>query len=420
MKSGKIIFDKDVKVIGESAFEGLSSLTSITIPKSVQTIEDNAFKNCENLNRIEYKGSYVDWLNIIKSATSFDNINTNIVECEDGENYITLPNYFYIESRENSNNINLGSGTWLYTKRSQVEYSIDKMNWSPLNITSYTLNKGDKMYFRCIEGNIEKNSNTQRNPLLNTSKTFNVGGDISTVFYGEENVQSINNEYAMYFLFYNTKVVDVSKLLLPATILADYCYSHMFPNCRSLTETPELPATTLAYSCYSGMFANCTSLSTAPKLPAMTLAKNCYQNMFDNCTSLSTVPELPATTLAEQCYSYMFSDCSSLTTALELPATKLAEQCYSYMFSGCSSLTTVPELPATTLADHCYKCMFAGCTNLNYIKCLAIDMSATDCTWYWVNGVSDTGAFIKHPDSTWTTGVNGIPNRWNVVNIEAS
>ena len=119
MKSGKIIFDKDVKVIGESAFEGLSSLTSITIPKSVQTIEDNAFKNCENLNRIEYKGSYVDWLNIIKSNTSFDNINTNIVECEDREIHITLPNYFYIESRENSNNVDLGSGTWLWKKHSQ-------------------------------------------------------------------------------------------------------------------------------------------------------------------------------------------------------------------------------------------------------------------------------------------------------------
>ena len=34
----------------------------------------------------------------------------------------------------------------------------------------------------------------------------------------------------------------------------------MFQNCTSLTQAPELPATTLANSCYSYMFQNCTSL----------------------------------------------------------------------------------------------------------------------------------------------------------------
>ena len=86
------------------------------------------------------------------------------------------------------------------------------------------------------------------------------------------------------------------------------------------------------------------------------------------------------------------------------------------MFQGCTSLTTAPELPATTLKNYCYECMFYVCTKLNYIKCLATDISATDCTKNWVYGVASTGTFAKASSMTsWTTGVNGIPTGWTVI-----
>jgi len=204
---------------------------------------------------------------------------------------------------------------------------------------------------------------------------------------------------------------------LPATTLAEYCYSCMFDQCASLTSAPELPATTLAESCYNYMFSNCASLITAPpKLPATTLANECYSGMFEGCTSLIIAPELPATTLANECYSDMFFNCTSLTTPPELPATTLAYSCYRYMFQNCTSLTTAPELPATTLALYCYYQMFQDCTSLNYIKCLATDISASDCTYNWVNSVASSGTFVKDPNmSSWTTGESGIPNGWSVV-----
>jgi hypothetical protein len=87
------------------------------------------------------------------------------------------------------------------------------------------------------------------------------------------------------------------------------------------------------------------------------------------------------------------------------------------MFDSCTSLTTAPELPATELTTECYVYMFYECNNLNYIKCLATDISATECTYSWVNNVSSTGTFIKHPDmNNWTTGVNGIPDGWVIEN----
>ena len=113
----------------------------------------------------------------------------------------------------------------------------------------------------------------------------------------------------------------------------------------------------------------------------------------------------------------MFEGCKSLKTAPELPATTLANWCYSSMFRNCTSLTTAPELSATTLASGCYRYMFQHCTNLSYIKCLATDISAPRCTLNWVSGVASSGTFVKNASmNDWTTGVNGIPTGWTVVN----
>lgn len=123
---------------------------------------------------------------------------------------------------------------------------------------------------------------------------------------------------------------------------------------------------------------------------------------------------LPATTMTDYCYMGLFQSCTSLTNAPSLPATTMADACYADMFLGCTSLATAPELPATTLVDNCYYSMFYECSNLNYIKCLAKDISAYDCTTGWVYGVADSGTFVAHPSADWTRGNNGIPTNWNV------
>ena len=171
------------------------------------------------------------------------------------------------------------------------------------------------------------------------------------------------------FIFGSFSLADISELVLPATGLTDYCYVGLFS--RS-----------------SWNYAD--TFTTAPALPATTLADYCYETMFLNCSSLITTPALPATTLAINCY------CD--------------------MFCGCSSLTTAPELPATTLAGGCYYEMFRYCSSLNSIACLATDISAEECTSYWVDGVSSTGTFTKAASmSSWTTGESGIPDGWTVV-----
>lgn len=179
------------------------------------------------------------------------------------------------------------------------------------------------------------------------------------------------------------------------TLVADYTFEGFFAGCSAILNARELllPATILSFSCYAHMFQYCHSLIGAPELPATVLSDGCYVGMFYYCDSLINAPsKLPALSISQKQY------------------------CYAEMFEGCTSITTAPELPATTLAKDSYLRMFKGCTNLRYIKCLATDISADKCTEDWVINIPSGGTFVKNPNmSGWSTGRNGIPNGWTVV-----
>ena len=340
----------------------------------------------------------------------------------------------------------VSDGTWIYpNSKEKIEYSINNGKWIRIYAKKLSVLSGDTIRVRGT-------NNVYDNNTFGGTAYFNLSGNIMALIGGVnyENLKELNYNRAFQQIFANSNVVEASELLLPATelsqdcyrgmfsgctsltaaptlpattlagsstMLADSCYCSMFQGCTSLTQAPELPATTLAPSCYLSMFQGCTSLITAPSLPATNLARSCYNSMFQDCTSLTTAPELPATTLADYCYYGMFAGCSSLVTAPALPAITLASYCYREMFRGCTSLTSAPELPATTLVSYCYAYMFYNCTSLNYIKCLATDISATNCTNGWVSGVAPTGTFVKNPNMTeWTTGASGIPEGWTVIN----
>lgn len=155
-------------------------------------------------------------------------------------------------------------------------------------------------------------------------------------------------------------------------------------------------------------------------LPATTLANGCYGSMFWNCTNLAYPPELPATTLADSCYSSMFSGCRGLNYCPMLPATTLAPYCYNNMFNDCRNIVYSPELLADTLTDYCYNQMFYGCRNLSNVTCTATNLPIyeSNATTNWLNGVASSGTFTKDVNATfWTSGSNGIPQNWTIVNV---
>ena len=354
-----------------------------------------------------------------------------------------------------------------------IEYSKDMgATWSSITSTQegvqIPVEAGDRVQFR--GNNSYYGPYSQGGRFGGSTAIFNVYGNIMSLISAEdfESLSGLTESYGFLGLFGGaTGLVSAKNLILPAMVLSFDCYGMMFYGCTSLIETPELPATTLANRCYESMFERCTSLTAPPELPATTLTEGCYKgmfqfcyslteapelpattlvpsgytNMFQLCSGLTTAPELPATTLASYCYEGMFSGCTSLTEAPVLPVTNLsgANSCYRWMFAGCTSLTTAPELPATVLDVSCYTGMFAGCTgltaspilpapaianssyngmfrdcrNLSTITCL---LTAGTSIYNWVKNVAATGTFYKNPSATnWTTGINGIPDGWTVV-----
>ena len=57
--------------IGDGAFYGCSSLTSIEIPAGVTSIGSNAFDGCSNLEVIYYHGTEEEW-NAIGKGSDWD------------------------------------------------------------------------------------------------------------------------------------------------------------------------------------------------------------------------------------------------------------------------------------------------------------------------------------------------------------
>lgn len=297
--------------------------------------------------------------NAFKDSDSYVTPNVVLVNGKVDYNPVIYP--LYIEARESLN----------VSFSNSYEYSKDNVTWtSAVASSSISANAGEKVYFRA--SGLEPTTSNGIGSFNITNGKCNVGGNIMSMAYGAnfDGQTIIKNNYQFYKLFNEcTNIVDASKLLLPATSLAPYCYQSMFAGCTSLTSAPALPATTLVDYCYSSMFNNCTSLVNAPALPATTLEYNCY----------------------------------------------------NYMFYGCTSLVTAPALPATTLASNCYNNMFNGCSNLNYIKAMFTTTPSTSYTRYWVKGVSASGTFVKNSAATWadTFGANAIPSGWTVETANA-
>ena len=365
------------------------------------------------LNHINTYQSEADYKN--DKSKDFPNVsyiveNDNVLFVKEKTDYSN--DYLTFEAIED------GTFTFTGTNSNSLSYSLDDgETWTALasGTASPTVTAGNKIMWKGTCTPSDTGSG-----IFSATANFNVQGNIMSLLFGDDFTNQTNltgKDYAFYELFkQNTNIKSAKNLILPATTLASNCYNGMFRGCTSLVTAPTLPAITLASNCYGSMFWGCESLETAPTLPATELASSCYYGMFLGCTSLTTAPELPATTLANNCYQFMFYACTNLVNAPVLPATTLADSCYLGMFQDCRNLVTAPVLPATKLADSCYYQMFYRCTNLNYIKCLATNISASNCLSNWVNGVASSGTFVKNASMTsWTTGTSGIPNGWDVV-----
>lgn len=129
--------------------------------------------------------------------------------------------------------------------------------------------------------------------------------------------------------------------------------------------------------------------------------------------------ELPTSATSSYNFDSLFWKNTGITDASNIIMPQnTRNSCYNRMFEDCSNLEKAPTLPASQLEPYAYKYMFTNCGKLSHVKCLAITISAKDCTANWLSSVANTGTFVKHPDATWPSGASGIPNGWTVENAE--
>ena len=141
---------------------------------------------------------------------------------------------------------------------SSFKYAHNDGDWiQSNNAISLNVNTNDTVKIACV-------TDSYNSPFNCTCK-FNVHGNVMSLLYGDDfigqtNLEGKNNCFDSLFMN-NTNLLSAENLVLPATTLANYCYSHMFLGCTSLTTAPELPATTLADQCYNYMFNGCSKLN---------------------------------------------------------------------------------------------------------------------------------------------------------------
>ena len=283
---------KPVTSIGQFAFDGCTSLTSVTIPDSVTTIGNSAFNNCAKLTSITIG------INVYSIGTSAFSNCTSLTS-------ITIPASVYsiisfVEGCTNLTAINVADGNSRYSSLDGVLYNKDK--------TTLVLYPPGKTGDFTIPESVTNIANL----------AFAECSGLTSVTIGN-NVTSIGTG-----AFYNSSLTNVS-IGSGVTIIEGSTFAY----CTSLTSVTIPDSVT---SIGNQAFHQCTSLTSITIPNSVTTIEG---STFDYCTSLAsvTIPD-NVTSIG---YS-AFNQCTSLTN-ITIPNSVTTIE--NYAFLGCKNLVSV-------------------------------------------------------------------------------
>ena len=409
---GKIVFDNDVQTIPSSAFKNCNSITTITLPESVTLIGEYAFYGCSSLTSVYYKGELSDWCNIdFYSGTSnplyngaklYIN-NTEVTEVTIPSDISKIKNYaFYGCSSLTSITIpDSVTSIGRYAFEGCTGELIVNCNIPSASSSSYGAFYNSKFTKVTIGDSVTSigdyafyNCNSLTSVIIPKSVT-SIGNSAFNGCTGELivncNIPSASS--SSYGAFYNSKFTKVT-IGDSVTSIGDYT----FYNCSSLAciTIPE-SVTSIGRSAFDGctgeLIVNCNIPSASDydegafyssKFTKVTIGDSITSigdYAFYNCSSLTsiTIPE-SVTTFGERafdgCTGELIVNCnipsasenkhgafySSKFTKVTIGdnVTSIGD----YAFYGCSSLTsiTIPD-SVTKIGDSA----FYGCSNLTSI-----------------------------------------------------
>ena len=233
-----------------------------------------------------------------------------------------------------------------------IEYSTDKVNWTTWSNTRSSVNAASdgvnyNLYLRGNNNTIITGSNANYSQAkavwyisVSGSGRVNAYGDMTCLLDWQKvkNGETVTpGTSAFRYMFYgDTKLRDVSNLIMPTTLSNRCCYGMFWSS--KIINTPKLPALTVPLYAYAVMFASCANLYTFQGIDATTVADHgCYQ-MFSNCSTLTVIEKglLITSFTGEYALSYMFINCTSIATLFKLNCLTLTNWSYENMYRGCS------------------------------------------------------------------------------------
>ena len=320
--------------MGDSAFRGCGSLTSITIPENIKSIGDSAFYNCAALTEINYNAINANDLSeenyvFYNAGQNGEGITVNI-----GVNATRLPNYifYYYNNSTNSPKIT----TVNFAEGSVCEKIGSYAFRGCSSLTS--INFGDNNQLTTIgyyafEGcssltsiNIpSKVTNIDSRTFYNCHSLTTIEVDSANTTYSSEDGVLFNKDKTTLILYPvgNTR----TSYTIPDSVTS--IGSHAFSGCSNLTSIT-IPSSVVTIDGYA--FENCSSLTSITIPEGITSIGN---YAFRNCSSLTSI------TIGEGVTSIgsnTFSGCSSLESIV-IPSNVTSID--KYAFSYCDSLISI-------------------------------------------------------------------------------
>ena len=283
-----------VTSIGYHAFEGCSSLKSVTIPNSVTSIESSVFFNCSSLTSVTIPNSVTsigEWAFCNCSSLTSITIPNSVTSIGD-RTFKDCSSLTSVTIGESVKSI----GQWAFCNCSSL---------TSITIPNSVTSIGDNAFDSC-----------------SSLKSVTIPNSVTSI-----------GEYA----FYNCS--SLTSLTIPNSMTS---IGHsVFSGCSSLTSVT-IPNSVTSIGEWA--FCNCSSLTSVTIGESVT---SIGEYAFSGCSSLTSA------TIGESVKSIgeaAFSGCSSLTS-LTIPNS--VNSIKDYAFSGCSSMTSV-TLTANSVKEFCY------------------------------------------------------------------
>lgn len=410
----EVTIGKGVTTIGEYAFNACADLTGVSISKTVTSIGDGAFWHCTSLSEAVIPNTVTS----VGDFLFFECTSLSAATLPAGETAIWAGTFqgcsaltsFDIPSGVTS----IGSSAFRGTT-----------SLTALTIPSGVTSLGGSSFMN--SGIVELTFEGNTPPATVGSFAFNNVSPTGTIHCPGGAVSTYTTWAQTYGLSGWTVSGPVEPLTIEFTSAGSIGWSTNFRNRFNLQ-----------YSLNGGEWASASYTTTNPMTvqsgdivqlrasgtPVGDISSSATPTkILGTCTvrgyytSLEDPDNYSSVTAVTHIVAPLFKNATGLTDAsgLIMPEVTLANQ-HSAMFSGCTSLTTAPVLPTGVLTNGCYQEMFNGCSSLSSITCLATNRDATNCTLSWVDGVAASGTFTKDASySLWSTGVNGIPAGWTVI-----